>query len=495
MNRRSFLQTLAGGGAALAPLTLASQLRAAEPGLAERFAAARRRNPMLAGFDNAPASLDVPVVRVEGRVPAGLSGVFYRNGPGQHERAGERYHHWFDGDGFIQRWQIGADGITFRGRILNTPKRQAEEAAGRFLFPAGGGGIPARSGMAGPDSINVANTSLLPVNGQLWALWEGGSASRVNPETLDYEGLVRLRDDLAGAPFSAHPRVGEDGRIWNTGCMGPRLVLYRLSATGQLEAARLHAIPPVGFVHDFLLTSRSVVAVLSSTRLSGAGDGMFARIRGRPDLPMQVKVFDRETLALTREGELPPGYVFHFGNAWEEADGTIRFDMVHTMDTDQVQQLRRPMAGEMPSTDSRMLKITLPVSGAPRLALVRNDVEFPRVSPLVQSRRNRFVYAAAQAVPGRSAWFDAVGRFDLETGDQRFARFGDGWMVEEPVFVPRAGGTAEDDGWLICTALNWRSQRTALTILDARTPQNGPLARAWLDLPLPLGFHGQFVGA
>jgi all-trans-8'-apo-beta-carotenal 15,15'-oxygenase len=447
----------------------------------------------LAGFDNAPGELDLPRVRLEGRLPAGLQGTFYRNGPGQHERGGQRYHHWFDGDGLVHRWQIGEGQIGFRCRFVDTRKRRAEIAAGQFLFPAGGGGIAGSAPVTGPDSVNVANTSILPVNGQLWALWEGGSATAMDATTLTTTGLVSLRNDLRGAPFSAHPRVGQDGRIWNVGYMGNQMAIYRLTPTGQLEAVAMHRVPPVGFIHDFLLTEKSVVVVFTSTRLGTEGDGMFAHIKGRPDLTMAVHVYDRETLALTRQSELPTGYVFHFGNAWEDGDGTIRFDMVHSTNCDQVQEMRRPMVGEMPRGDEVMYHVTLPPTGVARLAQVTTGVEFPTVAPSVASVRNRYVYAAAKAVAGRSTWFDSVGKFDLETGRHTQAQFGPDWMVEEHVFVPRPGATTEDDGWLVGTALNWRRQQTTLNVFDARRLSDGPVARAWLDVPMPLGFHGKFV--
>jgi all-trans-8'-apo-beta-carotenal 15,15'-oxygenase len=493
MDRRSFLSATATGAAAFAVSGLPFDARSADLSVAERFATARRTNPRLAGFDNAPGELEIPRVRMQGRWPSDLRGVFYRNGPGQHERGGQRYHHWFDGDGLVHRWEIGVGQVGYRARFVATEKRKAEVDGGRFLYPAGGGGIDGEVAMSGPDTINVANTSILPVNGELWALWEGGSATAMDATTLQTRGLVTLRNDLRGAPFSAHPRVGRDGRIWNVGNLGDRMALYRLSRTGTLDAVAMHRVPPVGFIHDFLLTERSVVVVLTSTRLGGNGDGMFARIQGRPDLRMQVKVYDRESLALTREAELPAGYVFHFGNAWEDGDGTIRFDMVHTTNCDQVQELRRPMVGLMPRSEEVMYLVTLPVSGTPQLAQVRRGVEFPRVAPGVASTRNRYVYAASRADADRSLWFDSVGKFDLETGRQTLARFGPDWMVEEHVFVPRPGAIADDDGWLVGTALDWRRQKTALNVLDARDPGAGPVARAWLDVAMPLGFHGQFV--
>lgn len=491
MNRRHFLSATASSIAAAAfPFDAA----AANISVADRFHAARARNPRLAGFSNAPGEFDLAAVKLEGRIPEALRGVFYRNGSAQHERAGVRYHHWFDGDGLVHRWQIGEAGVGYRGRFVATPKRQAEVAAGEFLFPAGGGGIPARAALTGPDSINVANTNILPVNGEVWALWEGGSASRLDGTTLAFKEFVAFNDDLRGAPFSAHPRIGEDGRIWNLGYFGDKLVIYRLSTAGALEAAKLHNSPEVGLLHDFLLTERSVVIVYSSTRLgAGDNDGLFTRVNARPDLPMQVKVFDRETLALTREAELPAGYVFHFGNAWEEKDGTIHFDMVHTTNCNEVKEMMKPMRGELPAVDSNMLSVVLPMVGAPRVARLRQGVEFPRISPTVRSQRNHYVYAAAQEIPGYSTWYDAVAKIDTETGKTALARYGNNWMVEEHVFVPRPGGSGEDDGWLIGTALNWKRQQTALSIFDARRLDDGPVARAWLDVAMPLGFHGQFV--
>jgi all-trans-8'-apo-beta-carotenal 15,15'-oxygenase len=495
MNRRTFLTNAALTTSAFA---LGLDAHAAQSTLdqtvAARFAAARATNPRLAAFDNAPGEFDLPSIRLEGRWPEGLRGAFFRNGPGQHERAGERYHHWFDGDGLIQRWEIGGGRVSYRGKFVETKKRKAEIEAGRFLYPAGGGGIQDRAPITGPDSINVANINILPLGDKMWATWEGGSPTEIDPQTLATKGIVNLGEGLEGMPFSAHPRIGSDGRIWNMGSFGSQLVLYRLSSGGQVEAAKVHPIPAVGLIHDFVLTQKSVVIVLPSTRLSDDGDGLFARVKGAPDKPILIKIFDRESLTLTREAELPAGYVFHFGNGWEEADGTIHFDMAYGSDCDELQSFRRVMVGEVLHNQRMGKKVTIPPSGSVRFEDIRAGVEFPRINPFRASVRNRYVYAAVQAVPNRSQWFDAIAKLDLETGRHRFANYGPNWMVEEHIFVPRLGASDEDDGWLLGTALNWRQQKTALSVFDARHPERGPLARAWLEVAMPLGFHGQFVG-
>ena len=114
---------------------------------------------------------------VQGRWPQELAGTFYRNGPAGHETGGQRYHHWFDGDGMVQAFDISSGEIRHRGRFVETAKRRAELDAGHMLWPAFGtplaGGLP----VARPDTINTANISLLHHAGELLALW--GVALRI----------------------------------------------------------------------------------------------------------------------------------------------------------------------------------------------------------------------------------------------------------------------------------------------------------------------------
>ncbi len=69
----------------------------------------------------------------------------------------------------------------------------------------------------------------------------------------------------------------------------------------------------------------------------------------------------------------------------------------------------------------------------------------------------------------------------------------DGVVFGEPVFVRRPEGEAEDDGVLLTVGSSTRHDRACLQVLDAATL--APLARASVDVPLPLGFHGSFLRA
>lgn len=97
------------------------------------------------------------------------------------------------------------------------------------------------------------------------ALWEGGSALEVDPETLAAGRFVNWREDLAGLPFSAHPKRDAHGTVWNVGCLvhpRPMLLFYRIDPTGRLADFNHLQIVPLGMVHDFIVTERHLVLLL-----------------------------------------------------------------------------------------------------------------------------------------------------------------------------------------------------------------------------------------
>jgi carotenoid cleavage dioxygenase len=416
---------------------------------------------------------------------------------------GLRYRHWFDGDGMVQAFRIGGGRISHLGRMVETPKYQAERAAAKRLAAAYGTPVPGARPPAAPDELNVANTSVLPIGGELLALWEGGSAFRLDPETLETRGPKTWRADLKGMPFSAHPRVEPDGRVWNIGIstMSGHLAIYRISAAGELETAAVIDAGRRTMAHDFMVTERHLVVPLPPLGWDGAragGAGSFAGgFRWQPEVGTRVLVIDKADLTRVSVRELPAGMFFHFGNAWEEADGTIRFDVCWAERDDFFEGAAvRVMRGEGPATGERPTYntlVTLPPSGAGRLERFPEAAEFPRVDPRFVGRRQRFVVVAASDGKANHPWLNSVLLRDFDSGRTWQYSYGPDVIAEEHVFVPRPGGSQELDGWLVGTALDVARQAHTLSIFEARRVGDGPVARARLDYPLPLGFHGQFA--
>lgn len=492
----------------------------------EDFAAAVARNPWLLAFASVRApELAAPLRTLGGKLPPELTGVLWRNGPAEHERFGHRYGHWFDGDGMVQAFRFTGNGVTHRARVLDTPKRRLETRAGRRLMPAFGTVLPEAVPLRGPDDMNVANTSMVHHGGRLMALWEGGSAVEVDPDSLAVRGMVAWRNDLAGLPFSAHPKRDTDGSLWNIGVVTnpkPMLLLYRIGPAGELAGFGHIPIAPIGMVHDFIVTARRLVVllppfVIEPDRIASGRASFLDAHAWRPELGTRVLIIDKNDLTRVRRRELAAGFHFHHGNGWEESGGTIQIDLCQAPDHRfVVEDLRAPMRGEwrFPSAQPRYRRLALRPDGRTRIEdAAPGTAEFPRIDPRRAARRHRKVFALAGAgnsrlseqrsagegapraanVPSPSNWpLTGVACIHPDRGETDRWSYPPQQIPEEHLFVPR--GSAEGDGWLIGPFLDVARSSTGLSVFDARHLADGPLWQGELPCPLPLALHGTFVG-
>ena len=498
--RRHFLR--AAGLAGLAPLTPSLAVAGAEDWSGD-FARALERNPMLLGWRSVEADRLRCEARIEGRLPEELQGTFYRNGPAVHERFGLRYRHWFDGDGMVQAFRFDGRGVSHHARVLATPKLARETSAERRLFSGFAthvdGGLRARR----PDDLNVANTSLLDHHGELLALWEGGSASIIDRDTLAWQGFKVWGKSLQGLPFTAHPKVEPDGTLWAFGTAfvpAPALVLYHIGADGAVIKVAVVDPGPLGMVHDFVVTARHLVIVMPPLVLepSRTEAVLLDAFAWRPALGSRVLVVDKDDFNARRWYQLPAGFGFHHGNGWEDADGTIRFDHCVASDaTLMTETMRVVMRGVLDRPPPEIYtRFTLHPDGRAEVDDTGEEAEFPRVAPAVTGQRNRFVYAVGAPSIEAAGWrLRRVVKRDQETGHLEWFDYGPGTIAEEHVFVPRRNPRGEDDGWLIGAYLDYVRKSSGVAIFDARGVADGPVARASLDYALPLALHGNFSPA
>ena len=499
MQRRPLLQAAAGAltSAAAAP-------GFTKPARAADFAAAVASQPLLKPFQGVTdASGDVDgVAAIKGRWPEELRGRFYRNGPALYERAGERYHHWFDGDGMVQQFTLDGRGVSHRGRLVRTSKLKAEQQAGRFLMSALGTSIEGGPPGGGPDSFNVANTNALEHAGRVLALWEGGSAYGLDPADLSTQGPVTWRADLQQMPFSAHPKVDATGHLWNFGTSGAAVVAWHVDPQGRLAKVQVGESPyPGGMVHDMAVTPRYLVLPLPPVSFDFAkpvpeGPRRFAM---KPGEPLRVLVMEKDDISRRRVFELPPEMVFHIGNAHETADGRIVLSYIGAPDTWFLDQAAVALMSARPAPNGHVSLRTATLdmkTGRATQQTLAAEVEFPRMDPRRIGLPARFLVtgAAWRPTPGRAnALLHGVQMVDTQTGRTRRFDYGDHMVVEEHIVVPKPGKTGELDAWLLGTTFDARRQATVLNVLDAARVEDGPVAQAVLPYLLPLGFHGNFT--
>lgn len=501
MNRRELIRALGAVGAfGLAGLPLAGRARVADT---------RGIDPLQAfasSFQDVPESYGPSTVRFEGRLPDGLAGTLYRNGPARMRRGETVYHHWFDGDGMMQSFRIGDQRLHHHGRMIGTDRSRAEAQAGRFLWSGFGTAFADGRSVTSPDDVNVGNIAVLPLEDELLALWEAGSAWRIDPATLATRGRKVFSEETDGVAFSAHPRVDPDGRIWNFGYLSGsgKLVLYDLDRRGTLKRTALVDMPNADMVHDFAVTDRQLVFVLAPVVQLKFDDGrprsFVDTLQWRPDLPSWVVVVDKASLAVTHRVPMPAMFSFHNGNAWRDGD-KIRIEVARSGPFDRLMRVITEATAGRPSTEATSV-IDRPVELVLDLRRSVIDVqplplpqaEFPRFDPRhVGFRTDRLVMLTrGRSIHPQAFGFNAVTVLDRRHQRVRSFDYGDRVIAEEHVFVPRRGA-GEGDGWVVGTAYDWSARRTMLSVFDAAAIDAGPLASARLPYALPLGLHGQFV--
>ncbi len=431
---------------------------------------------------------------VHGRAPADLTGTLFRNGPGKFRRPGGSATHWFDGDGLMRAFRVNDGQATLEARFADTPKRRWESEIDAVVTPGFGTPGDARARIGSNDDANAANTAVMVAGDEVWALWEGGAPMALSASDLSTKRFVTLRDDLKGMPFQAHPRYDPDGTIWNIGLNGGQAIVWRLNADRSLHTAQVIDLPRASYMHDFTATARRLIIVLQPWVFDHRGMPYASQFAWRPDMGTQVLVIDKADLSRRRIYELPTFSYFHLGDAWEDASGTIRFDVAAGKDVAFAIAGARVLVeqrGEVPGEHAVLNLITLHTDGRAEMVSSGVTAEFPKSDPRRAGLPRRLTVHVAGERPDRPLP-TGLATWDWDTGRSDAFLFGDTQIVEEAVFVPR--GPDEADAWLIAPSINLAEGVTELHAFNAARVSDGPVATWRADVALPAGFHGVWAG-
>jgi carotenoid cleavage dioxygenase-like enzyme len=249
-------------------------------------------------------------------------------------------------------------------------------------------------------------------------------------------------------------------------------------------------------MHDFTATDRHLVIVLQPWVFDHSGMPFSSQFAWKPELGTQVLVLDKADLTQTRLYELPTFAFFHLGDAWAEADGTIRFDVAASKDVAFAVDGARVIVqgrGSTPGEPAKMALVTLHADGRAEMARTGITGEFPKGDPRRAGlRRDLTVHVAGER--GARPLPTGLAVQDWTTGQSRTFVFGDTQVVEEMVFVPKPGTTSERDAWLVGPSINLQTGVTELHAFDVARVEDGPVATWAADVALPAGFHGAWRG-
>ncbi len=416
---------------------------------------------------------DIVATRVVGEVPNDLRGRFYRNGP--NPRAGWSPH-LYAGDGMVH--MVDVTSRRYRNRYVRTPLYE-HPGVDRFAlaFDPATGQIDHR--------VTTANTHVVLHAGRLLALEEGGFPYEMTAE-LDTVGPFTFDGRLRGA-MTAHPKrcpATGDLLFFGYSVRRPFLTYHSASSDGGALRSIEIELPVCSLMHDFAITSTKALFVDSCLVFDLAA----ARETGSPwrwdhARVARIGVLDRaDPSGHVRWFDVEPCHLSHAANAFDVGDGVV------------LTGTRVPPDGVSANGPS----VSLPVMHQWRIDLGTGSVtesplddistEYPRMRDALVGLPARYSYVSGfffEAEPDH-------GELHKYDGDTRTSlRLPEGHTCGEPVFVPRAGSTAEDDGYLLTFAHDRATAASYLLIVDAATLT----VRAEVHLPVrvPGGFHGTWV--
>lgn len=454
-------------------------------------------------------------LRVEGKLPEELHGILYRNGPGLFSLFGHRYRHWFDGDGLIAAVRFDEGRAEGAVRLLETPGLLEERRRGKAHFGAYGTTAPRPFNLLRMlrtirgTGKNPANTSVLAWSDRLFALCEAGK-----PFEFDSELTSIGETDLGGViarTFSAHPhRVAQSGFIYNIGQRvghPPALDVFVLRPDGT---AGLVTTLPLDFstlIHDFAVTPTKIVVFVAPLRLAIVrtllGLGSFAEnLRWEADRGTEVIVVPLDAPASPTRFRVSAFWAWHIGNAFEHGDEVV-LDMVRYPDfpasNDWLTGMLAERGPEAGVGGGRLVRARIDPQRR-RMnfeSVVEHTGEFPRIAPSVEADRNEFVYWMEHSTPARiqASLPDTLVRVDIASGKRDAFVFPPGRWPSEGVFVHKPGSSGETEGWVVSLVYDDSSHSSHWSVFDAARLSDGPIASAFLDHHVPLGFHGTWVPA
>ena len=314
--------------------------------------------------------------------------------------------------------------------------------------------------------------------------------------------LPKLTESVIAAAISSGATVMIPGNIYNYGIGGginATLNLYRCDPTGKLAQQNSHTLSGLPLIHDFCLAGEYLVFLVAPVRANIPAVAMGLKsyseaLEWQPDLGTEILIFERDTLSLVSRGKTDPWFQWHFANGYVNQDGNIVTEFVRYEDFATNQYLQEVATG-LTSTTAPGTLWSLVIN--PQTAqvvnnqqIVDNCVEFPLVSSDKVGQEWRYTYfnVHRSGVVHGAELFNAIARYDRQTGKMAIADLGENFYPSEPILVP--GKDNSPQGWLLTVVYDGNTDSSEVRIYQSDALEAGSICRLALPSVIPPSFHG-----
>lgn len=436
-------------------------------------------------------------------MPTWLRGDLVRTAPAIFREGNWHADHWFDGLCLLYGFAVGEDGVTFRQQLLQS-SALVEAQAGRMHAAKFATRMerPWWKRLIQPIARGTdnANVNVVPWRDGWLAMTEAPKQHLIDPVTLASRGVATHGKSAKFDVLTAHPQADFERRAMvNVGSVFSRkctAVVFRETEDGtRVEEGRL-TFDKAPYTHHFGLSARFVTFIehplhINPLKFLFSENSVADCMAWRPELGSKLWVLNRRD-GSSRSWEAPTMFVFHVVNQFEVGDSVV-LDVVEYPDADIIRALHvDKLATDQPEMGATLVRYRLEPGKktAIREPIGTQRLELPSINYRARHGQS-YRYAWGVSAPrGDAARLSTLVKIDTHTSD--VVRFHDPeWLNGEAVFVGRPGATEEDDGVLLTVGVHRDGGRTSLSILDAKTLDR--VARAEIQLSLPLGFHGNWA--
>ena len=478
------------------------------------------------GYEPVKDELRHVPLSVTGMIPKDLTGVYLRNGTNTQFDKTHQYLHCFNGAGMLHQVQFLNGTATYSNTYIRTPVYEAEKHAGRELYScfsdiANGGKLAlkkiehierkkkeGRIPNIGYLETVQASTAVQVHEGRIMALAEVGLPFVLNAKRED-SGLLTLDgtghfEDWGGklkTAFSAHCRIDPKTGDFYSATVDRLTGSVNLTHLSKNEIAKAAAVyrqdestGRMANLHDCFLTENYIIFADASLRqsrdwIAGPSGSMF---RFDPNRKLRFGVIPRnfgpETEVRWFETHRA-GFVWHNINAWEQtrADGGREIVLYAPMFHEYPDHMPIHTPEEPPSKLNKWVLDLESDRCTVDKTLIEHGYERPSFNLDYAGRKNRYAYLLDEEKSGYMG--RGVLKYDqLEEKEIATFDYGD-FYGGEALFVPREGGTEEDDGYLL--ELLMGHETADFVILDAKSMTE--LARVHLPRRVPFGVHACWI--
>ncbi|MDN3918774.1 carotenoid oxygenase family protein [Roseateles violae] len=460
------------------------------------------------GFLSGAREIDDAALQVQGRLPDWLRGGLLLNGPALWDLPRGSYRHWFDGLAMLHRIEFAPEAAPrYRSRFARSQDYLESIAAGAPAYSAFDTRDPETllqrlRHFGKPRSTDNPAVVMSRVGAQWIATTESPHLLAFDPLSLASEGRLEFDDGLGIQIMGAHGITDAEGNYWNVGItLGPKCIykLFRLRPGGhRRELVGSVRVAKAGYTHAFAMTPGHALIWETALRAQPLGFLFTGRsyIENFRWDPAHGSVLHAVSLAdgSVRSWDIPPMLAFHPVQAYQDGADLVAelccFDDAGIIDALQLTRLR---AGEPLGQMPRLRRYRLRQGHGE--ALVEDfggGLDLPQVHPERFGRaRAGICWGSGLDAAGASRFFDRTLRLDLERREQRSWQRPDAIQLE-PLFVPRPGGTEEDDGVLLVPTLADADDTTRIGVVDAHSMECLALVQA--PQVIPFGFHAAWAG-